>query len=264
MTESDQTAALKSAFPTEPVPERLKTRIENLTPLPPTVTGYRFKFRHALAAFAVLWIGHNVPTAIWSAKASNFKIMHTKQWKITNGQKILRLEAWSNRNVMRVHYLPIPGVQEERIEITKTGIKLRYEPHRNMIIKINTNYNPFSYIGGSRTSSYILTYIPILLLRTHDTRINGSLNERPVKIITISDSTLYIDPLTERQIGWQYQDNYAEADYDTYVPDSFFEPQFPQDAKVTEKSEYIDYNSGTPWYEVWKNWLTMYLNNPHA
>ena len=41
MIEPEIEASLNAAFPTEPVSDALKQRVENLTPLAPVVTGYK-------------------------------------------------------------------------------------------------------------------------------------------------------------------------------------------------------------------------------
>ncbi|MBB6053359.1 hypothetical protein [Armatimonas rosea] len=242
MTEPEQTQSLQAAFPTEPVRPELSQRIENLTPLTPTVTGYKLKFRHIFAVFAVLWIGHNVPTALKIAKQNLAPVgYHTRLYlynlSSTNRQKaerVLRLESWHRGGKIRTNTLDMEG-RLETIDI--------YADHTNFSYNKSLNTVTITHMPEIKVSPYeryktiAINTIPILLFRTRDNRPTEFKYGKQLRVARIGSKNYYYDPETELVIQIKELDkgkSQMEVETSVHIPDSVFWVDFPKDAKRTE------------------------------
>ena len=248
MNDTEIQNALKSAFPTEATSEALRARVESLTPLAPVVTGYRFKFRHAFAAFAVLWIGHNVPVALRDVGMDSTS--HQRTWKIVpnparqagakgKDTRILSHEFWRKGNLSKSHYFGISGRNNESITFGRDHVSYtyypKYYPKTHQVFVFNQRPRVTSPLSKLRNK--FITMLPILLLRTHDNRPTEYQNGKKVKVWRIGSHTYYSDPSTEAIVQARFDNEISEIEVNIPIPDSLFAPDFPEDTNFIEQKK---------------------------
>lgn len=220
MTESEQAKALQAAFPTEPVSDALRTRVENLTPLAPVVTGYKFKFRHAFAAFAVLWIGHNVPATIERWRITNPRPSYNQTWHTaTDGKRFLSTELWHKNRKLRIQrYSPVDG-KLESIEI-EGKYHYIFDVKRGVITLYKWEGDRAHY---QKTQS-LVQLLSLLFFRTRFTHRSE---------YSRSNFTPKYDPTTDTySLCDQSGQILSSTSYSTPIPDALFVPNYPSGIPV--------------------------------
>ncbi|WP_394796164.1 hypothetical protein [Armatimonas sp.] len=265
MTESEQTKALQAAFPTEPISDALKQRVENLTPLAPIVTGYKFKFRHAFATFAVLWIGHNVPTAIkvWNLRTSA-PTRYQQLWiEPKDGKRILHSEAWSKGNNCLYHLHAVTGIQKESISYTSNSNQLIYYPNTKSatIQNLNLTLTMPPLVKKIR----ILEIVALLMFRAKDNRTNYPMNGQTSSVIKTLSGYEILDN-KERYLIVIHSASKSTMlfKYDMEIEDDIFIPKLPKGTtikRLPDRSKGISDDE-----DIFKLFLPLakkYLTQPH-
>lgn len=227
MTESQQAQALNAAFPTEPVHPELHQRIENLTPLSPTVTGYKLKFRHVFAAFAVLWVGHNIPAAVQVWEKSLGGSAHIQYFGYTkSGKRTLTMDMWCNGFDLRIHYKDKTKNNKNinSIIIYKNNMKYTFDKDtKTLTLQKNIRRSNYQKLDS------FFKVLTTTLLRTHDTRNFTEINGVPMVQSVFSHGHMTVtDPITGNTYSKDDQGRLTELTvFTSRLPDSLFEPNFP-------------------------------------
>lgn len=261
MTESEQTQSLQAAFPTEPVRPELSQRIENLTPLTPTVTGYKLKFRHVFAVFAVLWIGHNVPVALKAWTASEKRQEHRQDWVIQpDGKRVLEMETWAKDGKFKIHIYKTSKKYPERISIFTNEINYNFNGD-SKTLEI-TKHEDLSRISKYDNTANI---IATCLFRTYDTRPKAKDNNKifVAREYWASNDAIYDpDPETPIIASTKLGKNYIrEVTRGVAISDALFEPNFPPGTKIKNVPD-----SSIPppsLFAMFRNHVERLLSRPH-
>lgn len=232
MTEEALEQTLQAAFPTETASASLHARIEALPPLRHQSLSYTTLGRHILAVIALLWIGHNVPSAIrlWTSKPNT---EHILQWEVKkDGKRHLIGETWHKGNSLRSE----DTIMGRRITIYTDKDRYEYCPSDNTIH--HRKRTDFELNNRDRYISLILSTLYRLILG----KINYTkqiFHGESMLVFKNKIGSFYFDSRTEMpryaesSIGDE-ETTLIEFDYNSHIADELFEPAFPKNAHLIE------------------------------